>query len=1456
MAAAQQANYREGPTYRLKDGEPSGLYGQRNYAEGEIISGEVYQDYTSTVSSMNPAPTGQAEVDNAYVALEDYGTTQAGNAISKEAYNALPAAAKSNFEPAMVCINTIQLGDEDYVLLGELVSGTDASLDALAAKYKAYNNGKTNTDHVDDAGALQYIKDNLSTAYICTTAGLYGGQYFKAGENYSALKAWCSLTESRDKFKFNYDAFDVLIDPTYPGEGYTSVYHDPYDETKPVEYVAVYSGSLGDAGYTYVDNDGVEHTISTDADRTLSNEDYENILNEKLHYTRLSIAAGGQDVYIVKDNFIDHGTPYAKGQDLTKKEFDNLSEGNVSKVKTEHINNTTANDLIVYYCYDGYSTLTSTVTEGTVITEAQFAGLKNYQEGFNIQGSEPTETTTLYVSRESNAKDVTKEKIISVVYQYTYYEADDEGDGVSLVNELHVVNIHLQLESGAPEIGPLTAPPAVLPGNSVGMKAPSVNPGLYEILTSGWEMFYREQDAENHQNGVPFTNNGTPLYWYQNQKVFLAFYSKTYLGKTYSNYVPLTVANYHDLDAVMKDKEHHLYVDHPDVERNSKIYIDNRDCESDPAKSELDLLKDFFDLSVGVSLAGHAALNSHVRAGRNLEFILNSDVSPKAYTTWTPIGGNNITDNSTTVDVDEAITNDGQCFDGTLHGDGYTISGLSNSLFAHLCGEVYNLGITGSFTSAGIADEGYGYVENCWVKTSEAPASGIRAVFNNPLDNNGYQLVNCYYPTSNAFSTTSSDRGNATMMSDQAFYNGTVAFNLNGFYLNKRYHDHAGLTSGTEYKYLKANADGTLSETPISGYYPASPDAQYGYVGYVEERYADGDFIYAGGTIPEAYDERMRVVTEGNSSTVTYAPIWPDDYIFFGQSLNYGYNSQVHGDWPTHIVKSGGRLPVNESSNRVYRAPAYYQSKEMGVAHYNLYAYLAAKSAPKTITDTDLKDAYPNMTAIDFAGHNDNTWSLGGSTHFYPPLLDNEDGLLNIVNEGETPNLLVYAPSTEVNEKTYQVLTTYFVDPVYTSYYINDAYRRVKSAPTTSVHGHLIQATLTDGKPTATNDHLLIDKRDFNCPISYTFGNGKRMWYQRTPDRFVGLNKGWETVSLPFTAELVTTQDKGEITHFYSGSNSIDNNGTKIGHEYWLREYNGKKEETGDTFTAVFNYPDSIEGGDAKEVNNTFLWDYYYNNNTQKDANTDTYQTYYKDHPRVYKAYPLLATAKPYIIGFPGTTYYEFDLSGEWTAQNTAEPAPDKVGNGKPQTISFVSYPSNEDGYPILTIGVSDDDISASALDGYTFMPNYMSKTIKGYLMNTDGNSFDLTPEAGSAATPFRPYFVGQKIQQARAGTRSDVAIKHIIFDSDDSSFAISDEDPKKEEIGTETMIFTTRRHEIIVTSYLRREADVRIYNISGITVTNFTILPGETVNTYIPVSGVYIVRAADGRYQKKLAVK
>ena len=53
-----------------------------------------------------------------------------------------------------------------------------------------------------------------------------------------------------------------------------------------------------------------------------------------------------------------------------------------------------------------------------------------------------------------------------------------------------------------------------------------------------------------------------------------------------------------------------------------------------------------------------------------------------------------------------------------------------------------------------------------------------------------------------------------------------------------------------------------------------------------------------------------------------------------------------------------------------------------------------------------------------------------------------------------------------------------------------------------------------------------------------------------------------------------------------------------------------------------------------------------------------------------------------------------------------------------------------------------------------------------------------------------------------------------------------------------------------------RDEADVHIYNVSGLAIANYTIQPGETIKTHIPVAGVYIIRAANGRILKKIAIK
>ena len=1415
LSAAEKNTYIEGPTFRTSQ---TGVYGQRMYDEGEIIT----QDFVSKYH--DPGDGKQADVQRAYVTSEPvtYTVTEGGQAvtktvnegmaISKSEYDALPADAKAKFAEAMVCINTLKFNDENYLLYGELVN--EAKIQELAA---AFN--KTENE----------IKSNLSNAYIVKKAGLYGGTSYSSGTNYDALDGWASLTSSdraTNRFTFNYDGFDVLADPEYTGD--MTKYGTPYSEAKDVEYVAIYNSATP---LTFTNLSGASQTIHQGDE--ISRAEYVNLPNEKYHYTPIRVSttsAGGDDYYIAKEAFSRGNVPYAKGQVITSGTYRALSDKERNDwVEVLHFTNTSSSDVTYFYCREDYTGTTAVtnvmgsgagtnVKAGWVISQADYASLPNAQKDFTIKGNEPTERTTLYVSRESNINDLSKEKIISVIYQYTYNEGSEDGENVELVNELHIINIHLQFESGAPIVDPLQAPGVVLPGNTVGLKQPNVTPGAYELLGGGWEIFENYEDAQHHRNGEEYNNNRTPMYWYQNEKYYVAYYAKSYLGKTYSNPVPFSVANYHDLAKVMEDTEHHMYVDYdPELlVRPSKIYINDYTADG---KNGLDVLKDFINLSNGHGPAGHAALNTAVKGGEHLDFILRTNINhPEA---WTSIG-----------------SGADPCFAGTLHGDGYTISGLNHSLFDKLCGSVYNLGVTGSFSEAGVANSGDGYVENCWITTTGSPAAGTKAVFGNPSNSEGrVQVVNSYYPESNSYAA-----GLATKMPDKAFHNGTVAYNLNGFYLNKRYYDQTA-RNGESYRYIAAAPDGTLpasekaSEAMTIGYYPMNHDAHYGNVGYVEDRYNNVDFIYAGGSVPETVDARQRATEVDGINVYSYAPIWPDDYLFFGQMLSYGYNPlQPYETQPSHLNKRGGRLLLTEESNRVFRAPAYFQSHTMDVAHFNPWANLAA------VTSDGTQEVYPGMTAIDFTGHNDvtNGYTQGKQGNvFYGPLLDN-NGLVGIANRDLTKNLLIYVPEAGVEAAsadgmTRDVVMDYVTDPDYSHHYSDANGYRTVSENLLAVNNHMVERTEAGASTyQSIYDHYLVDKNDFNAPISYTFKEGKRMWYQRKPELYVDKTSGWETVSLPFSAELVSTQDKGELTHFYSGSRSVDGE-TKIGHEYWLREYKGKKADTGDVFTAIFNYPTAA--GDDKVVTNHFLWDYYYSANNQHDLNTDTYQTYYQDD-RHLTAYPLLTQGKPYIIGFPGKTYYEFDLSGQWRPLNTASPAPAMLPQ---QTITFASAPG-------ITIGVSDNELSAASLDGYSFMPNYMSKPISsGYLMDVTGKQFDGISTA-TAPVPFRPYFVA-----GAAGSRK--AASTIIFDGDGSSFAIGDDrDPSEGEVGTLT--FFTKRHVIGVTSTLREAADVQIYNMSGQSVTSFTILPGETVERDIPIAAVYIVRAAHGRYTKKIAVK
>ena len=1499
--------YYDGPTYTPTT---TGLYGQREYDVMDIIPEKIYNDYQTLSTGETTAsyiPTDeerkQAVFVPAYVVTKEY------TSGSTHLYPGAPVSSEISgyTAPAYVCTSTIELSSTNYVYVNDLMTASE--------KAKLIHDYPELTDDIN-----KYIV----RAYYCTTAGLYGGDVYVAGRNYRALNIWSTMPEAeRNNFTFNYDALDLLVDPTY-GVTYTGgvrtmqkeghkyqydgyqAYSDDnkanmiYSLSKPIDYTATYNGGTGDVSYdggtamTYTDADNPSTTQYVKVGQELGREAYEALPNEQRHYAPITVKVGDtvQDsytIYVVKDDFVHIETPYAVGSTVDADTYARLTSDEKANVITLTFakgeldkDGDTPKTTTFYYCRESYEvnekgmgksvksvkgegngttyTANATVPKGAVIADGDYSQLPNKQQHFTIHGKSPMETSTLYVSRQSDINDLTKEKIITVIYKYDYEESDVSGLHVTPVSERHIVNIHIKFESGVPIVDDIRAPGIVLPGTSINMRIPTVTPGAYEILGGGWELFEKDTYAENHTNGMAYKPSVDSLYWYQDGYL-LAYYAKTYMGKTYSNAVPVSVANYHDLKKVMDDKKYHLHVDYDrsQLKRASKVYINDYSSSSE---NGLDLFKNFYDLSLLTTddvntdaktglittvkdgsadspFKGHALLNTHatngVKAGHNLDFFLRTDIEHTD--SWTPIA---------------STEGDDPCFNGTLHGDGHTISGLNKSLFGKLCGNVYNLGVTGSFTSAGVADEGDGYVESCWVKTSGTPAADVKAVFGGSSSVSHEQTVNCYYPETNTFT-----EGKAKAMPERAFYNGTVAYNLNNFYLYKRYNDHAQPGGTTSYKYWQPGND-----TPQSGTYAnnaANCSSGYNGIKYVEERYADGDFRYAAGTIPGSEDERYYVESTEDpethviTETDRWAPIWPDDYLFFGQKLTYGYSdTEAHQTLPSAIVKNdNNRLPESEQNNRVYRAPAYYGNSTMGVAHFNPTVYLAQTKKGDAATK-----AYPGMTAIDFRGHND-VYGANGATKafelglndgkFYAPLLD-DDGLTDITNCDETKNLLAYAPASGDNAKTHTVLADYFVDPDYDTYYDNSAGYRLVRKNDKSVYGHLIQSNLV-----ATNDHLLVDKQDFNCPIAYRFDDSHLMWYQRIPEETEYVTpvwsgtpakrstKGWQGVSIPFTAELVTTSDKGEITHFYGGSET-SKNGTdsKIGHEYWLREFKAGGTTSGKVYEAKMNYPDAASGN--KEYTNTFLWNYYYQYADQKDANDDTYQTYYKT-AHTHSRYPLLTGAKPYIIGLPSATYYEFDLSGSFEAQNTKVKI-DRLGQ---QIITFAS----EEG---AGIKVSDTELSSTTgsvtYDGYTFKASYANKEMAAgtFVMNSDGNAYHQLSETAETNTTnkvktsqyaFRPYFV-----TAAAGSRS--MARSIIFGGADAE-EIKEGPGAIQDGGLDIYV---KNHKIVTTSHLKEATAVSIVSVSGVTMASYVLQPGETVETPIRVEGAYIVN------KKKLLVK
>ena len=1413
----------------------SGIYGQREYALDDLVNEAVYNSQNGIANSseqkVQDAYTAikeeQAQFSPAYVVTADELSFThdakdyhmfVGSYISKTLYDALGESLKNaaNFEPAYICINTIEVADKEYVLNGQLIPASRYT------QLKGLAQDKANTFMYGKADTNGELSRYFSPAYVCTEDGKYGGSYFEEKKNYRALD-FCGLSSDErnaknqaggNVFTYNFDAFDLLATDFDPE---IRKYKEPYWNTQAVNYTATYSGAdsyklymrTGDSD-TYDGSLGDEVTI--EKGKVYQRTEYELILNEQSHYMPIKVDDVGVPYYVVNETFEKANVYYPVGKVISAEEYSMLSKPLKEKV-TEFAANTFNRTGTYYYCTEIYnmseksSPITNCIDKETytyrdedttvvpakiVISQAHYDNLPNYQKGFIIQGHAPIQTTTIYVPRESDINNLSKDRVITVVYRYDYKEG--ESTSISHHSEKHIINIHLEFRSGQPTIGDVTPPATVLPNSVVGLSVPSVKRGAYEILGGGWEIFETPEDAYEHKNGVAYKNNATPMYWYQNN-YYIAYYAKTYLGKTYSNPVPFSVANYHRLGEVM-NHEQRMYIDHKDVDRASKIYLDAAPYptnsiaadydENDPlispngktdGKNDLDYLYDLYQETKNgqTAVVEPYVFNTRIKNASNLEFILRSDIAPKKYADTSSDGWKQIGDSE-------------NCFAGTLHGNGYTISGLDKSLFNYLCGNVYNLGVTGSFTGGGVADHGgtNGYAENCWVYTTGTPATDVKAIFSD-----GGTIVNSYYREDNAFAT-----GQAIKETKTDFEQGEVAYQLNHFYLNKRYSDNTPSITANPYKYMYLNvSDNTLSKQ--DGHY-TDEHAIYEFAGtrrgYVEDYYADGDFIYANGEIPLTVNERL------DQEDKMYYPIYPDDYIFFGQRLSY--QGSTHNDLPVRIkkqtVENKERIVRVGEANRVYRAPAYYKSKEKKEAYFNINAaFVDAYNG--TPVDRD-------MTAIDFTGYQDNTYSTGHEAGvFHMPILDYE-GLSEISIDGLTPNLLVYANTADA--KTYNVLSNYLEEPELS---IGTSYAEIAPVLQTQMpHGHLVD--FTGGEYKATRDHFLVDKENFNAPIPFTYADNQYMWYQRTPEdnRYAdGTGKGWDVVCLPFTAGLVTTHQKGEITHFYGDS-------TKM-HEYWLRELNGVT--VGSETKATFTRPAAGTTG-AYEATNDFLYKYYYSK--YDDANADDYQLYYKTTPRNYAGYAYLTKTTPYIIAFPGERYYEFDMSGNFAPSNTAS----TISKLDKQVVTMVS----EDN---ATIAVTDDEKEdrTKEVNGYSFVGTYQKENLSNsYLINDAGDSF----VSGAESVPFRGYLV----------VPSSPAPPKRVFIS-----GAAEENEPIEEITERGLTIYGKNQAIYIESTLEYEAKVTIYSMSGQVVRHVTVQPMS--KEIVPVSsrGIYLVN------QKKIAV-
>ena len=771
-------------------------------------------------------------------------------------------------------------------------------------------------------------------------------------------------------------------------------------------------------------------------------------------------------------------------------------------------------------------------------------------------------------------------------------------------------------------------------------------------------------------------------------------------------------------------------------------------------------LADQSDLTAFVNFVDTIGTNSSApRYGANAQFVLQNDLTMTSAAT----------DNS-------YIEN----FAGTLHGNGHIINGVKtgNALFKGIgtTGNVYNLGLSS------------GKISN---NEAAKDTDGTNKIAN-------YHCCFEYAPTESDGATTPVvyrwDGQPYTGYTKEDFRLGRVAYDLNEYYLRAR---HRAALNGSTTNTAQTSADTEILKYVYSYY--ANGDYQYACrTDSITGNHTGITYLRTGTDIPN-YEQaatrhdrshaidKARVITspdegttsspsegttsspnegttsfDGVSTPVAYEPLFNanhaggdlmNDFLFWGQSLQSS-PANMPGEIASH--------QLNYMTNRVFRTAGYYGDTTLGTFHYNAYSH-----------DNSRMNTYvhaPSTTAVDFTCHGDLAAATGmNGTIFYPPINDNATTFNNfVVKSGAniTQNLLVYTAADNNADAT----------EAYDA--VNRALGYDETSMEIQIKGHHI---VDNGNGFSTSLFHLVERthddedsegeachnNDLCVPIP--FDVDKRAWYVRKPQSYAeGSNGAWEGICLPFTADRVEASLNGEITHFYGLSSEEETNDPKLNihtlhHEYWLRGLMTVGLEN-NVPTAAFQRPGTAKDGlfapaDAEGTALCSGIDYTYTNQFfiktyeewlyNKEDNP-----YYAAESHEYPGYLRLTAGVPYIVRFPGSRYYEFDLSSAFYNNIFAT-------REASQTITFNAYgkdSGNGTSNGSVTIPVTSD--MATTVSGYAHRGTFAAtKVANGYVygINNDGTAFD-DASTISTVTPFRTYMV-----PVASGSRANSADHSVI---------------------------------------------------------------------------------------------